>query len=422
MQTIVKNPQKPRREKNSDGHNSKRRNSLISPRVVDKSESRSISELPSVPGSTIDKKMARRSNSFPDLNIAALAEAAIVEKKKSPKAETPKLDRYGFILKDPSTTGRNESVDELELALKWAKTLRKYSKKSLSKHARSKLKKRCYAGIPDRVRGEVWKLLLDIRELKENGKSENVYQNLLERPVDHSSEAIAIIERDLNRTFPEHILFREKGGIGQKRLYNVLKSFSMYRSDIGYCQGMGFIVALFLMYMEEEDAFWGLVRITTYQPYDTGDLYKDKLPGLQKVYYILEKLLINVLPRITSHLNSTGIDIGMYSPQWFITLFIYNLPFPVAVRVWDVFLIKGYEFIYYVALAVFKILENKIMQLSEMEDLLHLLKLDDMNLVGSQITTDLLIETALHYQKKVKKKFHKLEKDFMESKQKRKQP
>jgi len=292
----------------------------------------------------------------------------------------------------------------LELALKWAKTLRKYSKKSLGKNSRSKLKKRCYAGIPDRVRGEVWKLLLNIKELKDNAKSENVYQNLLARPVDPGSESVAIIERDLNRTFPEHILFREKGGIGQKRLYNVLKSFSMYRSDIGYCQGMGFIVALFLMYMEEEDAFWGLVRLTTYQPYDTGDLYKDKLPGLQKVYYILEKLLLNVLPRITSHLNTTGIDIGMYSPQWFITLFIYNLPFPVVIRVWDVFIIKGYEFIYYVALAVFKILEDKIIQLSEMEDLLHLLKLDDMNLVGSQITTDLLIETALQYQKKVKKK------------------
>ena len=33
---------------------------------------------------------------------------------------------------------------------------------------------------------------------------------------------------------------------------NVLKAYSVFNKEIGYCQGMGFVTALLLMYLEEE--------------------------------------------------------------------------------------------------------------------------------------------------------------------------
>ena len=41
-------------------------------------------------------------------------------------------------------------------------------------------------------------------------------------------------------------------------MYNVLRAYSMHDAEVGYCQGMGFLVAMFLGYMQEEDAFWML--------------------------------------------------------------------------------------------------------------------------------------------------------------------
>lgn len=38
-------------------------------------------------------------------------------------------------------------------------------------------------------------------------------------------------------------------------LHNVLKVYSLYDTDVGYCQGMGFLAALLLMYLEEEVCF-----------------------------------------------------------------------------------------------------------------------------------------------------------------------
>ena len=39
---------------------------------------------------------------------------------------------------------------------------------------------------------------------------------------------------------------------------SVLAAYAVYNTEIGYCQGMSQIAGLFLMYMDEEDAFWCL--------------------------------------------------------------------------------------------------------------------------------------------------------------------
>ena len=38
----------------------------------------------------------------------------------------------------------------------------------------------------------------------------------------------------------------------QQMLGNVLNAYANYDPSVGYCQGMGFITAMFLMYMTEE--------------------------------------------------------------------------------------------------------------------------------------------------------------------------
>lgn len=79
------------------------------------------------------------------------------------------------------------------------------------------------------------------------------------------------IERDVNRTFPKHVHFiheptyglvdqdgtdgRTLESGGQQSLRRVLHWYATADPDIGYCQGMGFIVGMLLTYLHEEDAF-----------------------------------------------------------------------------------------------------------------------------------------------------------------------
>ena len=51
-------------------------------------------------------------------------------------------------------------------------------------------------------------------------------------------------------------------------LFHVLAAYSVYNSEIGYCQGMSQIAALLLMYLnDEEDAFWGLSQLMVMNKY-----------------------------------------------------------------------------------------------------------------------------------------------------------
>ena len=46
---------------------------------------------------------------------------------------------------------------------------------------------------------------------------------------------------------------------GPAILRRVLRAYSFYDEEVGYCQGMNFIAAMFITYMSEEEAFWLLV-------------------------------------------------------------------------------------------------------------------------------------------------------------------
>ena len=55
------------------------------------------------------------------------------------------------------------------------------------------------------------------------------------------------IAKDLGRTFPGNEEFKTNHELGENRLYNVLKAYSAYDPETGYCQGMNFITGMLLL-------------------------------------------------------------------------------------------------------------------------------------------------------------------------------
>lgn len=53
------------------------------------------------------------------------------------------------------------------------------------------------------------------------------------------------IIRDISRTFPSHIFFQQRHGLGQRSLYNVLKAYSVYDRDVGYVQVCKSFISIF---------------------------------------------------------------------------------------------------------------------------------------------------------------------------------
>ncbi|EGC29275.1 hypothetical protein DICPUDRAFT_84688 [Dictyostelium purpureum] len=306
---------------------------------------------------------------------------------------TPKLDKYGFV----KTSNPNQLNDEEIKTKKMEKIERKWVKliKFEVSFTSSKIRERLPKGIPSSVRGSAWKKLFETVSIKNKAKVS--YTELLTKPLPQAVHAQ--IQRDLDRTFPKHSFFQEKGGMGQQILSNILTAFSIYNPEVGYCQGMGFITCLLLIYMAEEDAFWSLIQLT--ERYGMSEMWKPDFPYLQTSFGILDTLLETHFPQLHSHFQKQNVFTPLFASQWFICLLIYNLPFPYIVRIWDLFLYDGLVVIFAACLSLFKIYEDQLLKM-EFEEILNLLKFshgEDKNIKGDVST---FMKLVVHYRSKIK--------------------
>jgi hypothetical protein len=279
---------------------------------------------------------------------------------KSSSEALIQTDEFGFI-KDK---GNNESTIQNEYKNHLSKTelltinARTEKWRYMLEHIdvyrskkRNKLKKRTRKGIPDSLRGYIWQLF----SKKNKYYMKDLYQNLEKEKLDPETETTII--KDLDRTFPSCQLFKDKYGAGQRKLFKVLSNYSKYNNTIGYVQGMGYLVALFLIYMNEESSFYVLHSLI--KDYELEGIYKQGFPDLKKKFYVLLNLEKKFIPKIYDVLKRDGIFPSIYASEWFICLFSKDLKINVLVRIFDTFLFEGFKVIYRFALAFLKMKEKQ---------------------------------------------------------------
>ncbi|KAI0051237.1 RabGAP/TBC [Auriscalpium vulgare] len=206
-------------------------------------------------------------------------------------------------------------------------------------------------GIPDNLRGMMWQLM----SASKDPDMESTYISLLKETSPHEKA----ITRDLGRTFPHHAFFTDGHGIGQENLFNVLKAYSIYDPQVGYCQGLPFVVAVLLLNMPDEEAFCLLVRLM--YSYDLRGHFLPDMPKLQ--LRLFDRLIEEMLPVLHVHFLRQGVKSSMFCSQWFLTLFSYRFPLEVVFRIFDNCLASGIEAIFGFSLSLLHKNEEKLLSL-----------------------------------------------------------
>ncbi|KAL7552692.1 hypothetical protein ACHAWF_015922 [Thalassiosira exigua] len=158
-------------------------------------------------------------------------------------------------------------------------------------------------------------------------------------------------------------------GAGQDALRRVLRAYGVYDGEVGYCQGMNFIAAMFLTFLSEEEAFWLLVVVMNEEPYKLRELFGEDMAGTHEVLYIAEKLLAQFLPKLAAHLEGEGIHVSMFVTQWLLTVYTSTFPFDLVAKVWDSFLVEGWKVVYRVMLSLLEVASKDISDMN-FEDIL----------------------------------------------------
>ncbi|KAF0287280.1 USP6 N-terminal-like protein [Amphibalanus amphitrite] len=404
-------------------------------------------------------------------------EGAQIDPWEDPKFEIYHVtDRYGFIhdCRLPETqTEVEKTLKELEVTRekKWLDMLHRWEKIRAGKDRKlaDKLRRRVYKGIPDKLRGTVWGRMLNVEKLKQ--EQPGVYEKMRQSARLWSPE-VRQIDLDVNRTYRDHIMFRERYGIKQKELFHVLAAYSVYNTELGYCQGMsqiaaltvyispvsgvlsaysvyntelgycqgmsqiaaltvyispvsgvlstysvyntelgycqgmsqiaaltvyispvsgvlsaysvyntelGYcqgmsqIAALLLMYLNEEDAFWALSVLMAGNMYNMHGLFIQGFPKLIRLQRHHEQILKKYLPKLKKHLDRHGIDTTIYTLKWFFQCFLDRVPFTLALRLWDAYILDGEKVLVTGAYMILKV-HRKTLQHLPMEEILDFLQ------------------------------------------------
>eukprot|EP00040_Diaphanoeca_grandis_P016096 m.82925 g.82925 ORF g.82925 m.82925 type:complete len:928 (-) comp25572_c0_seq1:79-2862(-) len=186
-----------------------------------------------------------------------------------------------------------------------------------------------------------------------------------------SSEVSVQIEKDLLRTFPNNAFFDNLKSEGTKRLRRILYATAWTIPEIGYCQGMGMLVAMLLLVMEEDEAFWCLrAMLLKLIP---KDYYSSTLIGAMTDQRVLRDLIVNNEQHVARVLEESNIELSLISLNWFLTAFSTVAPLHTALRVWDCFMLEGSTFLFKVSLAMVTLRASFITSYDETGDIFNAL-------------------------------------------------
>ncbi len=175
-----------------------------------------------------------------------------------------------------------------------------------------------------------------------------------------------MLAKDVDRTMAELKLWREETHCGNNKLFNVCKAYANFDKEVSYVQGLNYIVALLLIYIQDEEtAFWCLVYLMNHRSWRF--VYTQNFPKLRSMCRVLEDRLMLEFPKVLRHLQENDIQSeGTFSAH-FMTLYVYLTPIEIATRLFELFILDGESALIQVLIRMIELKQKKILRLTDCE-------------------------------------------------------
>ena len=199
-------------------------------------------------------------------------------------------------------------------------------------------------GPPDELRSVVWRVALGC------GKIQNIDAS--------SHEDHKYIEKDLDRTFPNHRYFsRQKG---KTALKNVLLSFANNHPELGYCQGMNSLAGIFLIVTDDQAESAAMLERLCFGC-GAKSLFEYEFPLVIKMCLEFHRVLREKIPEVYEFIQRIELDDHLWLTKWFMTIFSYSFDIKCVIRIWDNIFAHGLNYMINIALGMVELMKQDLL-------------------------------------------------------------
>ena len=130
----------------------------------------------------------------------------------------------------------------------------------------------------------------------------------------------------------------------------MLVAFSKSDREIGYVQGMNFVVASLTYHCREDVAFWIFKKLLG--SYSMREIYQPGLPGLYRHAKVLSLLVERDENALWERFRQLSLSVEMFASDWLFCLFCSAVPLESMRFFYEGFLREGWLYFYKLAMAV----------------------------------------------------------------------
>lgn len=179
-----------------------------------------------------------------------------------------------------------------------------------------------------------------------------------------------------------------------ERMFRICRAYANYDLEVGYMQGMNFIVGAMLLHLSldnypdtlysfgkettwdslEEDIFWLFVFINYGRNW--REIYKEGTLKVLHLVRLLDQQLTTTNPEVMAHLSDNDIDIQTIAVSFFICLMLNYCPLGLQDKIIDNFLLVGEKLLLEMFPRMMQLCKERILSIHRMDHLFRFLKRD----------------------------------------------
>ena len=197
-----------------------------------------------------------------------------------------------------------------------------------------------------------------IELIKNDDKNEKLKKIFDEKEIKSIKDSIEYIRRDVNRTF--YIDYFTKGN-GKTELKRVLESMCTVKGNVGYCQGMNFIVGAMIYLLKNEISSFYMFN-SMLNSYELKTLFAYNTPDYAIRVFQMNYYVKKYITEVYIHFKNNNLSFDLLYSDWLLTLFsnyydIEKLDFP-----WTCFIVDKWKGLIKICLIIIYELKDELMK------------------------------------------------------------